>query len=104
MERLIEKIQYVPYKIFLVFSGPPRVYWGTFVVFSFVFFIGAFLFDVSIYFKTAQSITAEEPFTVDVRLEKVNEKALNHILDMLSENEKAMQKILEAPFISDPSR
>ena len=52
---------------------------------------------------TAHTITPDQVNGIDVHLDKVNEKALDHILFTLSHNELLLEDILEAPAISDPS-
>ncbi|PIR69265.1 MAG: hypothetical protein COU47_04190 [Candidatus Niyogibacteria bacterium CG10_big_fil_rev_8_21_14_0_10_46_36] len=103
MEQLTEKIKYIPHKLFSILSGSPRGYWGAFVLFAFLFLIFVLVANISIYLDTAHTITPDQVNGIDVHLDKVNEKALDHILFTLSHNELLLEDILEAPAISDPS-
>ncbi|MDP2676327.1 MAG: hypothetical protein Q8O83_01430 [bacterium] len=104
MERGIKKIIQVPQNIFFVLSGPPRAYWGMFVLFVFIFLGAIFIFDVFLYFDAAYTIVPDDFFDASARLGTVNERALDTILSALPRNESALKDILQAPTVPDPSR
>ena len=104
MERSIKKIIHAPRNIFFVFSNSPRAYWGVFVLCAFLFLGAVFIFDGWLYFDAAHTIVPDEFFDASMRLDTVNERALHTILSALPHNESALEDILQAPTVLDPSR
>lgn len=103
MKRFTEKIKNMPRDMFAVFSGHPHGYWGWCVLFFFFLFMFVIVVDISIYLDATRHSDGSEPFDPRAEIDTVNEKALDSILFILSENEKRLQEIQQSPTVSDPS-
>lgn len=103
MKRLMGKIKNMPRDIFRILSGHPRAYWGWCVLFFFFLFMFVIVVDISIYFDAARYSDGGESLDLRAEIDTVNERALDSILFILSENEKRLQEIQTSLPVSDPS-
>lgn len=103
MKRFMGKIKNMPRDMFTVLSEHPHGYWGWCVLFFFLLFGFVIALDMSIYFDTTRNSDTEIPIGLEAGLSTVNEKALDSILFILSDNEKRLKEIQASPAISDPS-